>query len=485
MFPTWADRVKSKGEDKESLAPLVTLHLDRWAQWYGYIKALYRIGFKREQWIARPLYDDRIELEKQRDKINADERRAAWDALDFQIDFISVLQGVVKEDTGTVFSKVLLRRDSDYGSDYVLLDASFGSMNSTSDLDVNVVSTTPEVLYVWMKYTRAFVKSRSDSKRGTREYAASFCEFWDSNFYYEPGVWTGDEMKPWTKVLMDESFVWTTKDTALYELQCVKAYCDAYETKKNISVDGMNAVPCPEQMDMAREQDCYETALHFAEMFRAACEQYQSAKTEMNANEVRFTYLKYAVTKIEALVSVTSLAVCRVFGPEVFNAFLLKEGIGKLTPYMSAIAGYEMLRNLRMHSHDGKYKSKYANRLRFALYDTPGLCDKCRVLNRFTDDSEVDTKKLRDALSVEKTNSAALKTLTDPIAVFLDFMDGEEDYGGTECPYRKDQRKWLRNLNGTLKDLCARAYDYTEGLIKEETSEKKKGTDYVKELIES
>ena len=225
--------------------------------------------------------------------------------------------------------------------------------------------------------------------------------------------------------------------------------------------------------------------MHFAEMFRAACEQYQSAKTEMNANEVRFTYLKYAVTKIEALVSVTSLAVCRVFGPEVFNAFLLKEGIGKLTPYMSAIAGYEMLRNLRMHSHDGKYKSKYANRLRFALYDTPGLCDKCRVLNRFTDDSEVDTKKLRDALSVEKTNSAALKTLTDPIAVFLDFMDGEEDYGGTECPYRKDQRKWLRNLNGTLKDLCARAYDYTEGLIKEETSEKKKGTDYVKELIES
>jgi hypothetical protein len=469
MFPNWADRVESKGPDSKSL---VDLHVSRWNEWENYINNLKAAGFSEisrserdwgkmrlkisdkdsvEYKFLAGLSEKKRKIRKKKKKGRKREyrkKRVAW------------------------ATRTLKRKD-----DYILLDASFGSLNTPSDLDVNVVSTTPFAFQEWMKFTRAFVKSREKVKNGKKnkkEYAASFCEYWDSNFYYEPGVWDGEDVVPLTKLLMDEGFVWTTKDTALYELQCVKAYCDAYEKGKNIRVEGRVSVPRPEQMDVDREQGCYRNSLYFAEMFRRAYEEYAKGGS---ADQVRYAYLKYAVTKIEGLVSVTSLAVCGVFGDDVYSKYLLKEV--DLEPYMYAIAGYEMVRNLRMHSHAGKYKSKYANRLRYALYDTPGLCKKCRKLERF-----VDVDGLKEELSVKKSNKALLSTMTKSIAVFLDFMDDKSDYGEQVCPYVNNSDKWLANLNGTLKDLCDRAYDYIDGVIKEETSNKSKGVDYVGKLIE-
>ena len=149
--------------------------------------------------------------------------------------------------------------------------------------------------------------------------ATSFCEYWDSNFYYEP-VWQGDTVVSLTSLLISKNFVWTTKDTALYELSCVKAYCDAYEKSKNIVVDGRVSSPNPVNMTLDHEQTCYETALFFAEAFRAAY-----AKGDDDA--IRYAYLKYAVTKIEALVSVPSLAVSQVFGKSVFEDFVDKKAV--------------------------------------------------------------------------------------------------------------------------------------------------------------
>lgn len=482
MFPNWADRVESR-KDKWKL--LVDLHVSRWEEWENYINNLKAAGFS---------------------EISRSERD--WGKMLVKLGETGVIQGNVEYDflagLSNRFRKIKKKkkkgRKREYRKkhvawatrtlkrkdDYILLDASFGSLNTPSDLDVNVISTTPFAFQEWMRFTRAFVKSRENNKK--KEYAASFCEYWDSNFYYEPGVWDGEDVVPLTKLLMGEGFVWTTKDTALYELQCVKAYCDAYEKGKSIRVDGRVSIPRPDQMDVGREQSVYKTSLYFAEMFRLAYEEYAKSKSESSADQVRYAYLKYAVTKIEGLVSVTSLAVCSVFGPDVFNKYLLKE-VKKLEPYMYAIAGYEMVRNLRMHSHDGKYKSKYANRLRFALYDTPGLCKLCRKLPRFTSEGTVDVKKLKEALSMKKSNEAVLSSKKDPmtnsIAVFLDFMDNKSDYGDQVCPYANESNKnrWIRNLNGTLKDLCDRAYDYIDGVIKEETSNKSRGVDYVGKLL--
>ena len=277
---------------------------------------------------------------------------------------------------------------------------------------------------------------------------------------------------PLTRVLMAQGFAWTTRDTALYELACVKAYCDAYERDKIIVVDGREAKPRPVDMTVEDEQKCYSTSLHFAEAFRKAYEAYMNGGS---ADQVRYAYLKYAVTKIEGLVSVTSLAVCKVFGDDVFEDYVEKVRKGKyMKPYISGIAAYEMLRNLRMHAHLGKYKSKYANRLMYTLLNTPGLCGRCGRTFRF------NNTKFEE---IKKSNDAALKKIARAIAMLLDFMDGTSDYEGKGCPYILEQDKWLVNIRGTLKELCDRAYDYTDGLIKEQTSEKKKGTEYVKELI--
>ncbi len=433
----WADRVKNCGISVEDL---VALHNDRWDQWDQYIALLKNNG-----------YEEYREAE-----MNAKEVKKG----------ASELTRRFLEQLPAPWAKRWFKK----GDDYVTLNAGFGSLDYTSDLDVNVISTTKEVLTLWMEFTTNFVKESTN---------ASFCEYWDSNFYYEPGVARSLEVEPLTKVLMDENFVWTTKDTALYELACVKAYCDAYETNKNIVVDGRVSSPRPEGMTLAREQECYETALYFAEKFREA---YESGTDD----DKRYAYLKYAVTKIEALVSMTSLAVCNVLGDDVFHDFLNKKGKAKDIPrYVFGIAAYEMLRNLRMHSHDSEYKSKYANRLWYVLYGTPGLCPVCSRASRFKeDDTVVDVK----TLTMGKSNTAILRTMTKPIAVLLDFMDDKGDYNAS-CPFAEQARldpsknKWLKNLKGTISVLCDRAFDYVEGLIKEKTSEKKKGVDYVEELI--
>lgn len=432
--------MKSKGVGDQALEPLVTLHNQRWSQWRDYIEVLESLGFEYVRTRLR-------NLNKDIKRMRSDLKSSPSDELKFQIAFVERLKG-----SDLVFDKILMHR----GGDYILLDASFGSMNTTSDLDVNVVSTTPEAFEAWMDFTRKFVE---------RSGAASFCEYWDSNFYYEPGVWQGGTVRSLTSLLISKKFVWTTRHTALYELSCVKAYCDAYEKSKNIVVDGRVSSPNPANMTLDREQACYETALYFAEAFRAAY-------AKGNEDAIRYAYLKYAVTKIEGLVSLPSLAVSKVFGESGFEDFVDKKGSGKyLKTYMTGISAYELLRNIRMHSKNGKYKSKYANRMRYVLSDAGGLCTACS--RRFMN-------------PIVKTNSADLRMIERAIVSLLDFMDGKSKYEnkyGT-CPYLSTSSVWLENLGGKLKILCTRAFDYVEGLIKEETSEKERGTDYVVELIE-
>lgn len=446
----WDALVKSK-DNKAKL--LVDLHVSRWSEWENYINMLKDAGFSEisrseRDWGKMLLKLGETEgqgstkykflegLSRKRRKIK--KRKKKGRKRSYRLKYVAWATRTLKR-----------------GNDYILLNASFGSLDIPSDLDVIVVSTTPEVFEIWMSFTRAFVEG-SD--------ATSFCEYWDSNFYYEPGVWQGDTVVSLTSLLISKNFVWTTKDTALYELSCVKAYCDAYEKSKNIVVDGRVSSPNPVNMTLDREQTCYETALFFAEAFRAAY-----AKGDEDA--IRYAYLKYAVTKIEALVSVPSLAVSQVFGESGFKDFVDKKGSGKyLETYMTGISAYELLRNLRMHSKNGMYKSKYANRMRYVLTRSSGLCTAC---------------SREFAERIAKTNRANLRMIELAIVSLLDFMDGESKYENKDgtCPYLSKSKVWLENLGGKLKILCARAFDYVDGLIKEETSEKERGSKYVIQLI--
>lgn len=420
---TWSELVASKNGD---MSLLVQLHVDRWQAWERF--------FKFMNW------DELKDEREARKESKADFENAV------------VARGVTW--AVRIFSK---------GDDYVEFDAGFGSMNHSSDLDVNVVSTTPDVLSLWMQYTRQYVEDNRVN---------SFCEYWDSNFYYAPGLIKGGRLYGYVDYLTETGFHWTTPSTALYELQCVDAYTRAYEERVDILVNGLRSRPNPEGIGADKEQSIYHANFELGESFRVACESYLDGGS---GDAVRYAYLQYAVSKVEGLVCVTSLAICRVLGKEFFAEYVNKPVWFK--PYMSGISAYEMLRNLQMHVHNGEYKSKYAKRLIWVLMNNKGLC----TLHDRRNLRSASTKWNDPAASITKNNTSTIKDIAKAIGFLLDFMDGIDEYDGA-CEYL-DSSRWEKNLGETLDELCRRTKAYVEGLIKEETSDKQGSVDYVKKLI--
>lgn len=424
---TWSELVKSKDGDQKKL---VQLHVDRWLVW--------------ENFFTKGLGWEEVEREREARK----ESKAEFES------------AVVAK--GVTWAVRIFRK----GEDYVEFDAGFGSMNESSDLDVNVVSTTPDVLNAWMQWTYGKVAETPDM--------GSFCEYWDSNFYYAPGLVKDRRLYGYVDYLTGKGFHWTTPDTALYELQCVDAYTRAYEERSDILVGDYRSRPNPEGISGDKEQDIYHANLEMGEKFRTACENYLNGGS---ADAVRYAYLQYAVTKVEGLVCVTSLAICKVLGEDFFVEYVNKPEWFK--PYMAGVSAYEMLRNLQMHVHDGRYKSKYAKRLIWVLLNTRGLCDSHGRKNPLR---EVSVKWNDPASSIDKNNTSTIKDISKAIGFLLDFMDGIDDYAG-ECDFM-DSSNWEYNIGETLEKLCVATKAYVEGLIKEETSDKQSGIDYVKELLE-
>jgi len=427
----WSELVKSQDGDQ---AKLVQLHVARWEAWEDF--------FRHLNW-------DELKDEREARKESTAEFENAV-----------VAKGVTW--AVRIFSK---------GDDYVEFDAGFGSLSEGSDLDVNVVSTTPNVLSVWMEWTNMKVVEMPDM--------GSFCEYWDSNFYYAPGFVKEDRLYGYVDYLSELGFHWTTPDTALYELQCVYAYTRAYEKGSDILVGDYRSRPNPDGISRDKEQDIYHANLELGEKFRKACESYLMGGSD---DAVRYAYLRYAVTKVEGLVCVTSLAICNVLGKEFFMEYVNKPEWFK--PYMAGISAYEMLRNLQMHVHDGMYKSKYAKRLIWVLLNNKGLCNSHEPM------SKLDRKAVKEwdddpAKSITKNNTSTINDIAKAIGFLLDFMDGIDDYGEDgECKFM-DSANWESNLGETLDKLCVATRAYVEGLIKEETSDKQSGVDYVNKLIKS
>lgn len=452
---TWSQQVKSMGGDQKKL---VQLHKERWEAWEEF--------FKYMNW---------NELEDKR------EARKKSDA-EFE-------QAVVN--TKVTWAVRIFRN----GEDYVEFDAGFGSMNEDSDLDVNVVSTTSRVLGLWLEWTNNYVpdmnKKLNDKfiAENRFEKVGSFCEYWDSNFYYAPGLLIqGKKEKKiigYLEHLSELGFRWTTPDTALYELQCVDVYTRAYEEVKDIIVDNNYSRPNPEGISLIDEQNIYLANMKLGEKFRKACEHWLKGGS---ADAVRYAYLQYAVTKVEGLVCVTSLAICKVLGDAFFVEYVNKEDPDNLgefkkwfKPYMAGISAYEMLRNLQMHVHDGKYKSKYAKRLIWVLLNNKGLCKSHEPRSKLARKATMEDWDDDPAESITKNNTSSIHDIAKAIGFLLDFMDGIDEYGD-ECKFM-DSKDWEANIGDTLSTLCVMTKKYVEGLIKEETSDKQSGVDYVKNLV--
>ena len=199
-------------------------------------------------------------------------------------------------------------------------------MNEASDLDVNVVSTTSDVLDLWMQYTRSYVEANK---------VGSFSEYWDSNFYYAPGLVRDDRLYAYVDYLSGLGFPLDDTRYCFVRVGVCGCYTRAYEEGKDILVDGYRSRPNPEGISSDKEQDIYPSNLELFQVVRVACESYLKGGS---GDAVRYAYLQYAVSRWRVW-CVTSLAICKVLGDEFFVEYVNKPDW--FEPYMAGISAYE------------------------------------------------------------------------------------------------------------------------------------------------
>ena len=153
----WADRIARCTTVEEKVA----LHADRWKVWDVFI-----YDFAKGRTIVKEV-----------DKVKIDENEKEFQTL--------------------LDSQNVRRSRKIVGN--VLFDASFGSLNSTSDLDINVISPETKVLDSWLQYLKQWYKSHKDE---------TFTNFYDSNFYFEPSDKALQSLK---LLLVNKNFQFTTE----------------------------------------------------------------------------------------------------------------------------------------------------------------------------------------------------------------------------------------------------------------------------------
>lgn len=337
----WADRISRCASPRDK----VLLHENRWDAWNTFIESFAKGSIKKE---TLPITIDHNQEE--------DEKQ---------------------------FQKLLIaskKRWSKIEAGDVVFDASFGSANSTSDLDITVLSKDTRVLNAWVEYLQIWQKNNPGK---------TFTNYYDSNFYFEP---CDDSMQSLKLGLVDIDF--TTQDSYFEEFTAVKEYTDAYQHEGKVR----GIYPNPRKMTPDDEIAYYKKSGRLAQKFAEAVASNQ-------LKNIRKTYLDFALCKIEGIISIPALAICGVFGPEVMQKFIQKKDIH---PKALQIGIYEMLCNLRMHSHNSgelHFKSKYAIRLVNLLRNNKFICPADKVP------------------PLSKTNEASMEDIKPAMIFLLDYLD--------------------------------------------------------------
>ena len=184
------------------------------------------------------------------------------------------------------------------------------------------------------------------------------------------------------------------------EFKFVKKYADAYE--KGTDIDGV--YPNPMKMTPEDEISYYEKCESLANIVVKAVQ-------GKDATKIRKAFLNFSCCRIEGIVSICALAICGVFGREIMLEYRDKKR--NIHRKALEIGVYEMLRNLRMHSHtdmNGKrlFKSKYANRLINLLANDESICPDNNVV------------------TLDKTNNANMRQIKLAMVFIMDYLDGNK-----------------------------------------------------------
>lgn len=257
----------------------------------------------------------------------------------------------------------------------VVFDASFGSIDMTSDFDVVVNSTTTDPLEKWITYLGEW-HGKNPGK--------NFTNYFDSNFYFEPSARTP---KGELVSFMNTKMLHGGKDTFIVnDKTCIK-FLDAIRTYTNNYIGtnpvihvygndigerpffpnplGMEKVwPAPNNSSKQQHEINQYTLMKLVSG-KILTKNEKYLKTS-NSEDLRYTaddIIDAAFTKTEALIAPGSLAICNVFGTPTKRNYVHSVSNDSEAPLpWRLVSMYEMLSNMLMHEHDTQIKTKYVGR---------------------------------------------------------------------------------------------------------------------------
>ena len=385
----WADRIKKAPNN----AAKVQLHDDRFEVWNAFIDKF----AKKHKWTIK---------KEDRSKAGA-----------------SAFEKLVVAKKHTFAKKTLFKGKTPE----VVFDASFGSMDATSDLDIGVVSTKGDVVDDWID----FVKERH---KGIKTKSLTFTEKWDSNFYFEPGVIKSGKLV--SKLQANLQQILPTKKSMVKDMLLIEKYADAYEAKGALMLNGKKVYPNPESSKFTQQAEL----IQYAEQAKYG----KICFKQFNSKSVA----ELSCCKTEALLCGGSLAICGVFGKAIQTQFI-NDKAGQPWRLVSA---FEMLLNIRMHMHGKKIKTKYLERLDNVLRKGQNACIK-----------KTRTSITGDITKTKKNKLATLQNVLNMINVVV-----EDEIDGKACPNPKNTKRTfpqdIQLMKGLIrKEAVAPAAAATKG----------------------
>jgi hypothetical protein len=375
----WADRIKKASSNADN----VKLHYDRFNVWNTFIEK-----FAKKHKLS-------IQIEK----------RPTSGA--------SAFEKLVVQKKNTFAKKTLSKGKTPV----VVFDAAFGSMDSTSDLDIGVVSTEGKVIDEWIEYIKEQQKSIKPS-------SLTFTQYWDSNFYFEPGIVQSGKLV--SKIQANLQQALPTKTTMVKDMELIEKYAFAYEGKTPMKLGKYSLYPNPDASGFNQAAEIKQ--------YQAMAEYGKKCFASFSPKSVQ----ELGCCKTEGLLCAGSLAICGVFGKAVQTQFI-NDKSGQ--PWR-LIAAFEMLLNLNMHMHNNMVKTKYLERLDNVLRKGQNACKK-KARTSITSD-------------IDKTKKAhKLAKLQGKVLTLIN-MVVEDEQDGKACPDPKKSKRTFPQDIQLMKELIRR-----------------------------
>jgi len=352
-------------------------------------------------------------------------------------------------DRGNVWSKITLL-DKD-GKEQYIFDASFGSLTVESDLDVNIYGTDKQIITHWVEFLRH-----------NRPQDSTFSAYYDSNFYFEPSVYSDGKLVSKVKIEIEKALITgetkgetkgesiiPVKANIINVMNTIGGYATAYINKTEMKLETndkfFTVYPNPQSQGFGQKEEIeqYEAMEYFAHKFLL---------TKFNMEN----FMKFGCTKSEGLLSAMSLAICAVFGDYMKTEIITggKKMGGDDTSWR-LITALEMLYNLKMHEHDATIKTKYIQRLEDALVASQFRCVKDMT-------GSLKTVPLIRKLGRARKNFLELKTAKPAEVLSVISVSVTDEVNGLVCSNKDEKELSMTTINDNIKEIEKRIEEWAE-----------------------